>query len=125
MITYSARGYPPSEVPSDPEAYSQENSVEDLHQLLQRLNIKEFHEPVYSIDADKQRIDMLERVRYKGSFRGPKLEISGYYALDEEGQLVRHCVSVRSDQDDEELPCPVPMVYTKMSEQTEWTKRRD
>ena len=43
VITYSSRGYPPSQVPSDPEAYSQENSVEDLHQLLRYLNIKEAH----------------------------------------------------------------------------------
>ena len=40
-ITYNARGYPPSEVPAEPEAYSQENAVEDLYQLLRHLGIEQ------------------------------------------------------------------------------------
>jgi pimeloyl-ACP methyl ester carboxylesterase len=43
VITYNHRGYPPSEVPTDPEAYSQEIAVEDLHQLLLYLQIREAH----------------------------------------------------------------------------------
>lgn len=43
VITYSHRGYLPSEVPADPEAYSQEHQVEDLYRLLQHLGIKEAH----------------------------------------------------------------------------------
>jgi pimeloyl-ACP methyl ester carboxylesterase len=39
VITYSARGYPPSEVPSDPEAYSQDQAVEDLYLLLRHLGL--------------------------------------------------------------------------------------
>ncbi len=39
VITYNARGYPPSEVPSDPAAYSQDIAVEDLHGLLRHLGI--------------------------------------------------------------------------------------
>ena len=41
VITYCARGYPPSDVPDDPAAYSQERSVEDLHQLLRHLGIQQ------------------------------------------------------------------------------------
>ena len=41
VITYNARGYPPSDVPQDPEAYSQDIAVEDLHQLLRHLGIEE------------------------------------------------------------------------------------
>lgn len=41
VISYCARGYPPSDVPDDPAAYSQEQSVEDLHQLLRHLGIQE------------------------------------------------------------------------------------
>ena len=37
VITYAARGYPPSEVPNDPAAYSQDRAVEDLYLLLQHL----------------------------------------------------------------------------------------
>jgi len=40
VITYNARGYPPSGVPSEPTAYSQEHAVEDLYQLLLHLDIK-------------------------------------------------------------------------------------
>ena len=41
VITYNARGYPPSDVPTDAHAYSQEQAIEDLYQLLNHLNIKE------------------------------------------------------------------------------------
>ncbi|RMF84466.1 MAG: alpha/beta fold hydrolase, partial [Nitrospinota bacterium] len=41
VITYNARGYPPSEVPTDPAAYSQEQAVEDLYQLLRHLDISQ------------------------------------------------------------------------------------
>ena len=39
VITYNARGYPPSDIPEDPQAYSQEQSVDDLFQLLLHLGI--------------------------------------------------------------------------------------
>ena len=41
VITYNARGYPPSDVPDDLSAYSQEESVEDLHDLLRHLEIQQ------------------------------------------------------------------------------------
>ena len=41
VITYCARGYPPSDVPEEPEAYSQERSVEDLYLLLKHLGIEQ------------------------------------------------------------------------------------
>ncbi|HLF78972.1 MAG TPA: alpha/beta hydrolase [Dehalococcoidia bacterium] len=43
VITYNARGYPPSEVPSDPAAYSQDHAVEDLYGLLKHLGIARAH----------------------------------------------------------------------------------
>ena len=43
VITYNHRGYPPSEVPKDPGAYSQEALVEDLHQLLRHLGVRQAH----------------------------------------------------------------------------------
>lgn len=43
VITYCHRGYPPSEVPNDPEAYSQDLQVEDLYRLLQYLGIEQAH----------------------------------------------------------------------------------
>src|SRR6058998_4121953 len=39
-VTYAARGYPPSDVPSDPEAYSQERAVTDAIAVLDGLDRK-------------------------------------------------------------------------------------
>jgi pimeloyl-ACP methyl ester carboxylesterase len=41
VITYNARGYPPSDVPADSSAYSEEQAVEDLYGLLQHLGIEQ------------------------------------------------------------------------------------
>ncbi len=43
VITYNMRGFPPSEVPTDPHAYSESILVEDLHQLLRHLGISKAH----------------------------------------------------------------------------------
>jgi len=43
VVTYNARGYPPSDVPKDPDAYSQEQSVDDLCDLLDHLEIETAH----------------------------------------------------------------------------------
>ena len=43
VITYNARGYPPSDVPSDEDAYSQEMAVEDLRGLLEHLGVELAH----------------------------------------------------------------------------------
>ena len=43
VVTYNARGYPPSDVPSDLDAYSQEQAVEDLAGLLRHLGIEQAH----------------------------------------------------------------------------------
>jgi pimeloyl-ACP methyl ester carboxylesterase len=42
-VTYSQRGFPPSSVPSDPEAYSQDLLVEDLHALVTQLGVRLAH----------------------------------------------------------------------------------
>lgn len=43
VITYAARGWPPSDVPRDSEAYSQEHVVNDLYLLLRHLGIDQAH----------------------------------------------------------------------------------
>ena len=43
VVTYHARGYPPSDVPEDPAAYSQDIAVADLHGLLRHLGIAQAH----------------------------------------------------------------------------------
>ncbi|MBI2215990.1 MAG: alpha/beta hydrolase [Candidatus Rokubacteria bacterium] len=42
-IAYNARGYPPSEVPDDVTAYSQQQAVEDIRGLLDALGIDRAH----------------------------------------------------------------------------------
>lgn len=43
VITYNHRGYPPSSVPDDPAAYSEEQLVADLRALLDYLGIERAH----------------------------------------------------------------------------------
>jgi pimeloyl-ACP methyl ester carboxylesterase len=42
-ITFAARGYPPSDVPDDPEAYSQQNAASDILAVLDALAIPQAH----------------------------------------------------------------------------------
>jgi len=42
-VTYAARGYPPSDVPTDPAAYSQERAVADAIAVLDGLKIRRAH----------------------------------------------------------------------------------
>jgi pimeloyl-ACP methyl ester carboxylesterase len=42
-ITWNYRGYPPSDVPTDPGAYSQDQLIEDLRGLLDHLGIEQAH----------------------------------------------------------------------------------
>jgi pimeloyl-ACP methyl ester carboxylesterase len=42
-IAFNARGYPPSDVPEDPAAYSQRQAVEDVKGLLDHLGIPKAH----------------------------------------------------------------------------------
>lgn len=43
VVLYNARGYPPSEIPSDSRSYSQQQAAEDLGGLLQHLGISRAH----------------------------------------------------------------------------------
>ena len=40
VLVYNCRGYPPSTVPTDLGDYSQELSIEDLRQLMERLDVR-------------------------------------------------------------------------------------
>ena len=43
MITYNARGYPPSDVPETVDAYSQEQATDDIVGLMRHLGIAQAH----------------------------------------------------------------------------------
>jgi len=51
VITYNARGYPPSDVPTDPAAYSMDVAVDDVAQLLRHLNIPSAHVVGFSMGS--------------------------------------------------------------------------
>jgi pimeloyl-ACP methyl ester carboxylesterase len=42
-VTYSARGYPPSDVPEKPESYSQERATDDILGVMDHLGIDKAH----------------------------------------------------------------------------------
>ena len=42
-ITFNARGYPPSDVPDDPDMYSQDNARDDILAVLNGLDIDAAH----------------------------------------------------------------------------------
>jgi pimeloyl-ACP methyl ester carboxylesterase len=42
-ITYSARGFPPSDIPTDPAAYSQARARDDIRSVLNELSIERAH----------------------------------------------------------------------------------
>ena len=42
-ITYNARGYPPSDVPTDGERYSQDRARDDIRAVLDALKIEKAH----------------------------------------------------------------------------------
>jgi len=43
VIAYNARGYPPSDIPEEVEAYSQARAVHDIAQLLEELQVPHAH----------------------------------------------------------------------------------
>ncbi len=50
-VTYSQRGYPPSDVPADPDAYSQEIARDDVLALMDALKIEKAHVVGHSMGA--------------------------------------------------------------------------
>jgi len=42
-ITYSARGYPPSDVPEKPESYSQDRAADDIAAIMDHLKLDKAH----------------------------------------------------------------------------------
>src|SRR5205807_4178537 len=42
-VAYNARGYPPSDVPDDPKAYSQDQAVADAVAVLDHLGVERAH----------------------------------------------------------------------------------
>ena len=45
-IAYNARGYPPSEIPNDPDSYSQKRACDDIRAVMDGLEIDVVDEPI-------------------------------------------------------------------------------
>lgn len=94
-------------------------------EVKQRLDAKEHHEPVYTVDAAKARLRVDEHVYTSGSISGTELDIHGYYAVSDDGtKLIRTCERVERDHKErKDFSCPPPMVYTRVSASTEWAEK--
>ena len=51
VITFNARGYPPSDVPTDPASYSMALAIDDVVQLLRHLEIPSAHVVGFSMGS--------------------------------------------------------------------------
>ncbi len=103
VVTYNHRGYPPSGVPKEPDAYSQEHLVADLHQLLRHLGIRQAHVGGCSMGANIAlnfglvHPEMAKSLVIVGCGSGTvnreqflRAQLGTADALEREGILVRH-----------------------------------
>ncbi len=74
-VTYSARGYLPSDVPEKPEQYSQDFQIEDLRGLLDALKIEKAHICGLSMGSYTT---LLFGLRYPDRARSLTISGSGY-----------------------------------------------
>jgi hypothetical protein len=83
-----------------------------------QVNVVEHHDVTLTTAAAPPRIDVSEHIHYGGTWRDRELRVESSYVLDEEGRLLLTCRSVRHG--DEVIACPGPIVYQRVSDQTEW-----
>ena len=104
-ITYDARGYPPSDVPSEPAAYSQDLAVVDLLAIVDGLGIDRAHFVGLSMGgfavlhfglrhADRVRSLTIGGVGYgtshDDSWKADVEDLAAFYADDPEGAAAAH-----------------------------------
>jgi pimeloyl-ACP methyl ester carboxylesterase len=80
-ITYSQRGFPPSSVPDDPDAYSQNVLVEDLRGLTRHLGIEQAHYVGFSMGGN---VVLNFALRYPGMCRAIAVVGTGAGTTDRE-----------------------------------------
>jgi pimeloyl-ACP methyl ester carboxylesterase len=104
-VTYDARGFPPSDVPDDPEAYSQDLAVADLLAVVDGLGIDRAHYVGLSMGGfavlhfgrshpDRVRSLTIGAVGYgtshDDSWTADVEHLAAYYADDPEGAAASH-----------------------------------
>ena len=81
LLIYNNRGYPPSTVPDDPGAYSQEASIEDLGQLMDQVGVAP---PVLGGFSMGGSIALNFALTHPGRLRGLILAGTGTGSIDKE-----------------------------------------
>jgi len=93
-ITYAARGYPPSDVPEDPTAYSQERAVADAVAVLDGLGVSRAHVVGLSMGGFTA---LHLAVRHPGRVASAVVAAAGYGALPERREAFRaECDAIAS-----------------------------
>ena len=81
VITYNARGYPPSDVPGRMEDYSQEQHVDDLRGLLNALGIRDAYIVGLSMGGN---VSLHFGILHPGRARGLVVAGAGYGSTNKE-----------------------------------------
>ncbi len=93
-ITYASRGYPPSDVPEDETAYSQERAVADAVAVLDGLGVSRAHVVGLSMGGFTA---LHLAVRHPGRVASAVVAAAGYGALPERQQAFRaECEAIAS-----------------------------
>jgi len=78
-ITFAARGYPPSDVPTDPASYSQARAADDIAAVLDHLNIAQAHVVGLSMGGFATLHFGFRHPGREGEFRGPGRTLTGVH----------------------------------------------
>src|SRR5205085_1837645 len=108
-LAYNARGYPPSDVPSDPSAYSQQHAVDDAVAVLEAGGVDHAHVVGLSMGGFAEH----DAVGAANTMRGVQKERPSLYDLG--GQLERVQVPVLVVTGDEDEACLEPDLMLKRS----------
>src|SRR3954468_15526628 len=108
-IAYNARGYPPSDVPEDPGAYSQARAVEDAIAVLDALGVDRAHVVGLSMGGFAT---LHLGLRHPGRARSLVVAATGYGAQPERQQAFREESEVIADAFAREGAAEVTKRYT-------------
>lgn len=110
VITYNARGYPPSDVPTDPTAYSQQQAVEDIVQLMRHLQLSQAH--IVGLSMGGYAVLHLG-LTYPELARSLVVAGCGYGSVSGERQKFQHDAARVAEQLDRDGMRPMAEVYSK------------
>ena len=110
VITYNARGYPPSDVPTDPTAYSQQQAVEDIVQLMRHLQLSQAH--IVGLSMGGYAV-LHFGLLYPALARSLVVAGCGYGSVSGERQKFQHDAAQVAEQLDRDGMRPMAEVYSK------------